>query len=229
MAVSSENPSFQESSSSSFLTMDFFETPPDEPTPRINNVSSVSSSSSSSSSSSLLLTPFKKKTKKNDGVQILAWAAKAVESPLFNGDKKRSHVLCLLAEAIDHSPIIIPPHQQKGNITRTSGFAIAGGPTTAAASLEETFNSCVVPAAPDLTTLNNSNNNGSTPIFFNRYHHHHTAEVDLELLRECLDNVFSGSSSSSTLSSSLPLQSSSENVAYAGYDAQQLHQTGAIW
>ena len=220
IATVSENPSVQ--LSSSLLTVNMLENSPEiKPTPRISNVSSsaLSSSASSSSSSSLLLSsPFKKKKhngSSSDGVKMLSWAAKAVESPLYNGDKKRSRVLCLLAEAIDHSPIIPPPRAPQGSTTRP-GFATTMCTAPTATSLMETFDSCVAPANVFIT----NNNTGSTPIFDDRYHQH--TEVDLELLRECLENVFSDSSSNSL--SLKPRDNSREDGNY-----DQSHQTTATW
>ena len=165
--------------------------PDNEPTPRTSNISSLSLSSPDSNKKSRAGSP-------PDGVKMLSWAAKAVESPLFNGDKKRSRVLCLLAEAIDHSPIVPPTTMIMSNSTTTTQ---QGGVTTVVmvpplGSSSKSFNNFAA-AVPthELVANITTTANGSTPIFYDRYHHQHT-EVDLELLRDCLENVFSDTSSS---------------------------------
>ena len=152
---------------SSLLTVNFVMSPSsllkynnNEPTPRASNLSSSQSSPLS-----------------QDGFQMLSWAAQAVESPQteyqqhFHSPNGKTGMRFL--QALDCSPIVPSTNSNKG-------------------SLAEAIHRCCPPSESSTSTFSASpaicsDNIGPSPLSFRG---HHDTESELELLRNCLEDVF---------------------------------------
>ena len=207
------------SPSQSLLTVNFLMTPSpppiEEETPRANNLSSSSLSSTLSSS------PFKKsKRSPDDGVRMLSWAARAVESPAFKQQEHNTPIggsthgktttrFVSFVDTVGYSPITIP---SVGSTLAAEVINRYCSPVKKR-SFNNTFNST--------TTVTTNNNDvvgpsplfGPSPLCFQNYQPH--TDVELELLRNCLEDVFAATSSTDS-SSSLPPLHSLTNMAGGG-------------
>ena len=203
---------------SSLLTVNFVMTPSplpsDEPTPRTNNLSSSLVAAASSLQESRDVVNVNVNVNMNpsspdDGVRMLSWAAHAVESPAFQKDdedhqkttrttpngKTTTTTRVKFTEAIGCSPII---HTTKApEQALTEAIHRCYSPTTAYSS----SSSAATSYSPMIRHPAMYYNDGIGPSPLSFRDHHQDTEIELEMLRNCLEDVFVSGTSSGTSTS----------------------------
>ena len=170
---------------SSLLTVNFVMTPSplssDNLTPRTHNLSSTLVASASHSSTT---------TRSPDGVQMLSWAARAVESPVLERKRKSTDRntrtpdiktkanSISFTDAIGYSPIV----RTKGSSLEVAELFHKFSST----SPEKTSFASSFPNSPRVAIFNNDGSEPS-PLCFRE---HQDSEIELDFLRNCLEDVF---------------------------------------